>query len=300
MKASKFKTKEGQDWLADWNQRLMKHNQLDYQAQVIETVYGKTHVWTKSHEDSSKPALLFLPGFRTCGLFWDLNQTLAPFYKDYRIYLVDVIGQPSLSSGKTPAVKGDGYGNWLKEVIDGLKLEKVIVAGASFGGQLMLKLAKAAPERVSCLIGFNPVGIQYISLGPRAMWYNALHMLFPSNKNIDLYLEKMVLDPALKLKEGCREFLSEYQYYVIQNFKFGCDYPYKFSDKELSDVKTPVYLILCEDDHLVDAKKTVARAKKILPNFKKAFFWSKIGHGIEVAPQAYESFAAILEAQVGK
>lgn len=295
MKQSKFKTQEGLNWLRGWNQRVLSDNDLSYQAQIINTSFGETHVWTKNHQATEKPALLFLPGFRTCGLYWDLNQTLAKFYDDYRIYLVDVIGQPSLSAGETPAVKGDGYGLWLKEVLDGLNLDKVTVAGASFGGQLMIKLATVAPERVNCLIGFNPVGIQYISLGPRAMWYNALHMLFPSDKNIDLYLKKMVVDPALNMHPSCEALLKEYQYYVIRNFKFGCDYPYKFSDQELQKIKAPVYLILCKDDRLIDQGKTAERAKKVFSNFQKTFFLSKVGHGIEIASEAYDCLAEILD-----
>lgn len=297
MKKSKFKTNEGRAWLEQWNQRVLEQFNLPYQAKKVATSFGETHIWAHAHEDKEKPALLFLPGFRTCGLFWDFNQTLKPFYKNYRIYLVDVIGQASLSGGETPPIKTDGYGHWLKEILDALELDKVVACGASFGGQLMVKLATVAPERVQCLVGFNPVGIQYISMGMRAMWYNALHMLFPTQKNIDLYMEKMVLDPRLNLNKEAQALLMEYQYYVIPNFKFGCNYPYKFANQELEKIETPVYLILCKDDQLITQEKTAARAQELLPNFRKAFFLSQIGHGIEVAPQAYTHLQTILETE---
>lgn len=296
-KISQFKTEKGRQWLEDWHQRVIKHSQLDYESIYVDTQYGKTHVWAKNHEDKSKPALLFLPGYRTCSIYWDFNNTLAPFYKDYRIYLLDVVGQPSLSAGLSPDVKGDGYGYWIKEVLDELGLDKVVVSGASFGAQLIFKLAKIAPERIACAIGFNPVGIQFISFTPRAMWYNLLHVLFPTNKNIDLYMRKMALGSALEMDKEHHELMMEYQYYTIRNFKLGADYPYRYSDQELKALKAPFYLILCEDDRLIQQKKTAKRAKAVLPNLKEVVFLSKIGHGIEIASAAFEVFARILEEQ---
>lgn len=299
-KYSKFKTTEGVAWLKDWHKRIMEYAILDYQAVEIDTGYGKTHVWAKNHEQQDKPALVFLPGFRTSGIYWDLNKTLLPFYDKYRIYLVDIIGQPSLSSGQTPPVKSDGYGHWLVEILDYLNLDKVLVSGASFGGQLMVKLALVAPKRVLGLVGFNPVGIQYINMGLRSMWYNILHMLFPSAKNIRLYIEKMVLDPALKIDPKAHELLLEYQQYVVKHFKFGCDYPYKFSDAELQKIEVPFYLIQCKNDNLISAIKTAKRAEEQIPNFKRAVQLTNIGHGIEVAQEPYVEFARILDEVFGK
>lgn len=295
MKTSKFKTADGAQWLVNWHQKVMDACQLDYESINTQTSYGTTHVWAKNHQEKNKPALLFLPGFRTCGIFWDLNNTLTPFYQDYRIYLVDVIGQPSLSAGKTPPVKGEGYGQWLVEVLDELGLDQVLVSGASFGGQLMVKLALAAPERVKAMVGFNPVGVQFISMGLRSMWYNLVTMIAPSPKNVQLYLDKMVLDPAFKLEKVPQQLLLEYQTYVVPNFKFGCDYPYKYSDAELSAVQVPAYFILCEHDRLIHQEKTAQRAKKVLPQFKSATFLSHIGHGIELAPQAFKVLKEIAQ-----
>jgi pimeloyl-ACP methyl ester carboxylesterase len=103
-------------------------------------------------------------------MFWDLNDNLKPLKKDFRIYLVDVVGQPGLSSGNSPDVKTDEFGLWICEVLDGLKLEKVNIAGASFGGLLGMKLANVAPERITNMVLLNPIGFGYITLAPESLF----------------------------------------------------------------------------------------------------------------------------------
>jgi pimeloyl-ACP methyl ester carboxylesterase len=63
----------------------------------------------------------------------------------------------------------------------------------------------------------------------------------------------------------------------------------------LKKIKTPAYYILCDDDSLIQQRKTAERAKALLPNFKRATFFKGIGHAIEVAPAAYVEFAKILK-----
>jgi hypothetical protein len=107
-------------------------------------------------------------------------------------------------------------------------------------------------------------------------------------------MRKMVLDPALNINPDSHRLLLEYQCYTIRNFKFHCDYPYKLSDEELKNIETPLYLILCENDNLIQQKKTVERAKKIIPGFRQHSMLSAIGHGIEMSKAAYVEFEKFL------
>ena len=295
MKKSEFKKPNGLEWMKAWNHKVLETCGLRYSSLLVNTKYGKTHIWAKNHEDMEKPALVFLPGFRTCGLFWDLNNTLKPFYEDYRIYLIDIIGQAGLSDLKSPALKGNDFGYWLAEILDQLGLEKIVLLGASFGSFIMHKLAAVAQEKVALSVSFNPVGLQNINLGPRFIWYHALHLLFPSRKNIRKYLDEMVLSKDYTLQPGRRELIIEFQEYVVNGFRFGGDYPYKLSSQELKSFKVPAYYLLCKNDRLIDQLRTKERAIAILPNFKGARFFSGIGHGIEVSPEVHAELAVILK-----
>ncbi len=102
----------GPAFLHDWNQRVMQANGASYTAHPVETRFGKTHVWAHTPPGPVRDTLVFLPGARTCGLFWDLEHVLAPLKADYQIWIPDVNGQPGLSAGNCPAITGNDYGLW--------------------------------------------------------------------------------------------------------------------------------------------------------------------------------------------
>jgi pimeloyl-ACP methyl ester carboxylesterase len=55
-------------------------------------------------------------------------------------------------------VKGNSYGYWLGEVMEGLGLEATPVVGISYGGFLLQKLIMAHPEKVGKAIFTVPGG----------------------------------------------------------------------------------------------------------------------------------------------
>src|SRR6185369_10179534 len=120
-------------WLETWLKDVLRTNRLEYEKFEIETFLGKTSVLAKNHERKDLEPVIFLPGGRTCGIFWDINNNLAPLYNDFRIYLIDINGQPGFSDGNAPTTNSYGYGRWLKELAAGLNLNQANFVGASFG-----------------------------------------------------------------------------------------------------------------------------------------------------------------------
>jgi 3-oxoadipate enol-lactonase len=67
--------------------------------------------------------------------------------KRFRLHVPDMRGH-----GSTPLPPGDySHVEDLVRMLDGLKVDRAILVGASFGGWVSLQLATAAPERVSAL-----------------------------------------------------------------------------------------------------------------------------------------------------
>lgn len=289
-RVSKFKTKDGDSWLETWNRDVLNDCGLSYRSESVQTSYGSTWVYHKNHHEKEKTPLVFLPGFRTCGLFWDLNHSLEELYDEYRIYLIDVIGQPSLSDRCSPPIKTNQYALWLEEVFDALGIEKFVVSGASFGGLLTLKVSNHMPDRVLAACYFNPAGFQFINVDMVSMYRTLKPVLFPSVENVSTFLFQFVVEPELPLSELARKHLLGYQHYVIKNFKFGSDYPYKVKNNEIENVEVPSYFFLCRDDKLINQQNTDARARSLMPGFRETFFFSKIGHGIEVSKEAMRVF----------
>jgi pimeloyl-ACP methyl ester carboxylesterase len=295
VKKSVYKNADGQVWIKNWQDRVLAENGLDYQRLTVETSFGKTSVLAKNRDRQDLPAFVFLPGFRTCAIFADIWGGLKPLYEKYRIFLVDVIGQPGLSAAETPPVKSNEYGVWVKEVLQHLGLEKVTIAGASFGGLLILKLAQIAPEMIEKAIFINPGGVVDVSMPPRNIYYSLLPMLFKNRSSMEKFLRKIVFCNVAKIDPKIYEQMMEYMVFAIKDFKNGADFPYMMSDNDLANLKAPAYFLLDEDDKLIPQLKTLARAKEKLPNLADYRMLKGYGHGLEIFPEAWQNLAEMLD-----
>lgn len=292
---SSYKTTADKQFVEDWNNRIQAMNQSVFEKLSVQTTFGETVVLSINHERRDLEPIVILPGARTFGMFWDLNDNLKPLKKDFRIYLIDVIGQPGLSSGNSPDVKTGEFGLWICEVLDGLKLEQVNIAGASFGGLLSMKLAKISPERILKMVLLNPIGFSYISLAPVSLFFNLLPILFPTHKNVVRFVEHIVLAGGENVPEERKELLVEIILQTLQKFNFKADYPYKMSDEELTGWDVPTYLIVGEKDALIPHSKTIRRARERVKNLKEVHIIKDTGHGIELSLPAIELLGNILK-----
>ncbi len=295
MKKSVYKNASGQEWMRDWQDRVLAENGLDYERLTVETSFGKVSILAKNQKRTDLPALVYLPGFRTCGIFADIWGGLKPFYEKYRIFLVDVIGQPGLSGVETPPVKSNEYGVWVKEVLQNLELEKATLAGASFGGLLILKLAQVANEMIEKAIFINPGGFVNVAMGPRNMYYSLLPMLFKNRNSMEKFLQNIVFADKSKISSQIYEQMMEYMVFAIKDFQNGADYPYMLPDKDLANLKAPAYFLLDEDDRLIPQAKTLARAQEKLSNLAGYRMLKSYGHGIEIFPEAWQNLLEMLE-----
>jgi pimeloyl-ACP methyl ester carboxylesterase len=230
---------------------------------------GKTQVWRTGLSDAAAPALVIFPGFRTASLIWELDGLLAPLRGLYRIYLVDTNGQPTLSEGHTPDIKGPGYGEWAVAVLDALGLGSATVMGASFGGLVCLKLAAQAPGRVVRAFLLNPGCLTGFSLAPRNLFYNLLPIFSPSEKNVRRFLDNAVWHkPSHQLSEKGADLLVEYEVYVLKHWRDG------------------------DQDPLFPYQKSIAHARAHLPQLASVKVFPGVAHGIELSAAAIAHVAS--------
>ena len=90
------------DFFNNWITRLSELSGTTYERINLKTALGETVVWGINTDRIDLKTLVIFPGFRTSGLFWDLDNALKPLKKDFRIFLVETNGQPNLSDGNTP------------------------------------------------------------------------------------------------------------------------------------------------------------------------------------------------------
>jgi pimeloyl-ACP methyl ester carboxylesterase len=149
---SAFKTPKGEAaYLAAYD-AAMKLWPVPYEEMEIPGRFGMTHVVASGPKDA--PPLVLLHGYWATLTMWTLN--IADFSKDYRVYAIDVMGQPSRSIPDEPIRNAAGYVAWLTATLDGLHLDRVSLVGMSYGAWLALNYAVAAPERVQRLALLSP------------------------------------------------------------------------------------------------------------------------------------------------
>lgn len=124
------------------------------------------HLWVDTREGSTfvvacgpkdAPPLVLLHGALTNSAIWMFDAEL--WSQSFRVYAVDVIGEPGLSTAKQLPVEGGRYAAWLDDVLAGLDLENAAFVGVSFGGWLALNYAVRRPHRVDRLALLCPAGI---------------------------------------------------------------------------------------------------------------------------------------------
>ncbi|MEM7036262.1 MAG: alpha/beta fold hydrolase, partial [Bacteroidota bacterium] len=195
-RTSYFKDQQaGATAMQAWVSRLEATNVRSYTTQTVETALGQTVVYSLHTEHKNRPAFVIFPGFRTSSLYWDLDKGLDQLGDRFRIYMVETNGQPNLSDGHTPDIRGLDYGTWAGQIFEGLGLEAAYVAGASFGGLVALKMAIVHPGKIKACFLLASGGLQAFNFSFRNLYLNLLPVFSPKPKNIRKFLDRVVFHP---------------------------------------------------------------------------------------------------------
>lgn len=130
---------------------------MSYSEKTVNTRFGKTHVVIYGNPDG-KP----VPGFH--GGNATNPYSLRPFVKHVdmtriKFIVPDTIGNIGFSTGKRLSSSSTDYGKWACDILDAFQLKFVAVFGGSYGGEIALRLATFAPERIERLMLVIPSGI---------------------------------------------------------------------------------------------------------------------------------------------
>lgn len=274
------------EWLRNWTRKIEDQNRKRYSSEQIETSIGRTQVWGINTDRKDLQTLVVFPGLRTSALFWDLDSGLQNLGIPLRIFLVETNGLPNLSDGHTPDIKSSGYGEWAAEVLELLKIDECFIAGASFGGLVCMKLSLVKPEVIKAAFLLNPACLQPFSTKFKNLYYNLLPVLKPSEKNIEIFLDKLVFcDPNHRLSEASKKRVIEYEYHALTQFKDKAQKPYSMKS-ELPEVAVKTYLLLGDRDLLFPSNRSMKNAKKNLKDLEDVQVYENVGHGIETYAEA--------------
>jgi len=291
---SGFRTPEADKLqMENWVKMVEQANSRQYTRSQVQTSLGVTQLYGWQSVSSPTDTLVIFPGARTSALFWDLDRNLDHL-EGLRIIMVETNGLPNLSDGKTPDIKGTGYGVWAAEVLDQLKLKSVHVAGASFGGLVCMKLAIHAPQRIKAAFLLNPGCLQPFSLSFKNLYYNLLPIFSPSEKNVRKFLDKAVFcKPTHALTAKAEQLLVDYEVFALTRYMDKTQKPYDMGE-ELRKVTVDTYLFEGDHDLLFPYTRSVDKARKMLSQLKGVEVFSNVGHGIETYPPALKAMRALM------
>ena len=264
---SPFKSPEGEAEFMAAYEATMQLWPVSHEPMDITGRYGRTHLVVSGPEDA--PTLVLLHMFFTGLTQWAAN--IADLSRDYRVYALDVIGQPSKSIPDQPLESRQDCVAWLSEVLDALNIESTDIVGASFGGWFTLNYALGAPERINKIAllspacGLVPLVKQFYV---RGMLNNFIGRRFVMDSFLrwSTYQENL-RDPTTRLMMYC---IGEQMYLGSKYFRLrmGVGPWIVFSDEELRGMQVPTLLLIGEQEAYYDPAVALERARRLIPNFE--------------------------------
>lgn len=160
-----YKSAEGRRAIIEWYDDVVAKIETDVASQYVETRFGRTHMLVGGPVDG--PPLILVPGIAGCAPLW--RRQLPEFARHFRVYALDIVGQPGKSDPVTPSFLGDDFSTWMVDVLDGLGIERAHFAGTSVGGWMVLKLGIHSPDRIEKIVMLSPTGVSRAKL-PIKIW----------------------------------------------------------------------------------------------------------------------------------
>ncbi len=266
---SLFKTEEGKKAVLAVYQQKLKDLAISYETQKVNTAFGETNIIVTGNP--TNPPLVLVHGANGCApVALDVYPNLA---KQYRVYAVDVVGEPNLSAGRRMNKKANEYGKWLKEVLSKLDLEKVTLAGFSLGGLVIWQTLIEDDVRIKAAYMIVPAGI--VNGNPlKGLFKIFIPMKRYMSTQKEKYLERFLSGMFSEKDEFAQAFLSK----VLLHFDMDFSPIPTIKDRDAKDITTPITIVAAKNDLFFPGEKLLKRAKKIFPSLKESILLEDSKH----------------------
>jgi len=245
-----------------------------YKELTIPTSFGETHVIVSGPEDA--PPVVLLHALLASAMSWYRN--VDALSQSYRVYAVDVIGEGNKSRPIKPITSLDDFLHWFTEVIDGLGIDTLYLAGNSYGGFTGAYYAMKLPERIRKLVLIGPAA----TISPMRPFYThmfipkAVYGFFPKVPGV-----KRVMHSSVDwMHKGLpRDPLWEPLFYtsMVYGGLINQVFPRMYSKEEIAQIKAKVLLLLGEQEAIYNNLQSAIRSvRELIPNVK-----------VEIIPSAH-------------
>jgi pimeloyl-ACP methyl ester carboxylesterase len=276
--ASIYKSEAGCEVVERHYRRALQRWPVPNRQMFIPTGQGETFVIV-SGENQTVPVVL-LHGSGTNSSAW--LGDVAEWAQHYRVYAVDMIGEPGLSAPSRPSLQSNAYADWLDDVWDHLGLTAASVVGISLGGWLGLEYAVKRPRRVASLSLLSPSGI------------GSQNQMFLVKAGLLTMCGRWGRRRSLRLVTGRASLPPEVAESLVvrfQHFRPRMERLPIRTDEELASLKMPVQLILGGRDALIRSEETRNRMQRHVSHLQLTYL-AREGH---ILPRQTNDIAAFLK-----
>jgi pimeloyl-ACP methyl ester carboxylesterase len=261
-----FTSPEGEKEVLCAYQAIMDKWTPPYKELTIPTSFGETHVIANGPEDA--PPVVLLHALLVSAMSWYRN--VDALSQSYRVYAVDVIGEGNKSRPVKPIASLDDFLHWFTEVIDGLGIDTLYLAGNSYGGFTGAYYAMKLPERIRKLVLIGPAATIY-KMRPfytHMFIPKAIYGFFPKVPGVKRVMQNSV---DWMHKGLPRDPLWEPLFYnsMVYGGLLNQVFPRMYSKEEFAQIKAKVLLILGDKESIYnDLYSAIQSARELIPNVK--------------------------------
>ncbi|MFI1918514.1 alpha/beta fold hydrolase [Nocardia sp. NPDC020380] len=219
----------------------------------IPTREGDTFVLASGPADA--PPLVLLHGSGSNSSTW--RGDIASWATHFRVYAVDIVGEPGGSARSRPVLGTDGVSLWLDDVVDGLGLSSFALTGMSLGGWMATDYATRRPERVTRLALLCPGGIGKQKYG----WL--LKEILP--RLLGRHDARRSASTVTGLTEPEFATVLDDVVLIFEHFNPRREKLPRFTDAELQRLTMPVLVMVGDQDVMMDSVDTARRIRANIP-----------------------------------
>ncbi|MEU4596140.1 alpha/beta fold hydrolase [Nocardia sp. NPDC023988] len=244
-----YTSEHGRDRIAERYREHLATWPVPWEQRLVPTAAGETFVLDCGPADAPPLVLLHGSGSNTSAWRGDITEWAAHF----RVYAVDLPGEPGFSAPTRLALDTAACANWLDEVLDGLGLDTVSMTGMSLGGWTALDYVTRKPGRVEALALLCPGGLGRHRYG----WLvKAVGLRLLGRHSV-----RDMARTGLGLTGPAAEAILDDVELVFSHFSARSGNLPRFSEARLRAVDIPVLVIVGERDALFDSAGTARRAR---------------------------------------
>lgn len=235
----------------------------------VPTREGETFIVACGPE--SAPPLLLFQGSGANAAMW--MRDVAAWAAHFRVYAVDMIGEPGLSATSRPPLASDAYALWLDDVMQALSLTRAPIVGVSLGGWLALDYATRRPDRVDAVVLLSPSGI---GKERRRFLFKALPLLLLGRWGRRKAM-RMAVGAAPANAAPADLEMARFVSLIFKYFRPRIGRKPIFGDEALGRLTMPVLLIVGGRDAMLDSHETKRRLDHAVPRASVCFL-PEAGH----------------------